>query len=57
MLEVTLLMELSTLLLPRTEKGSSTSSEEHYAQLPDPRECPDDADAWKRTTEWTLSGH
>ena len=24
------------LLLPRTEKGSSTSSEEHYAQLPDP---------------------
>ena len=21
------------------------------------RECPDDADAWKRTTEWTLSGH
>ena len=24
------------LLLPRTEKGSSTSSEEHYANLPDP---------------------
>ena len=24
------------LLVPRTEKGSSTSSEEHYAQLPDP---------------------
>ena len=22
--------------LPRTEKGSSTSSEEHYANLPDP---------------------
>ena len=54
------------LLLPRTEKGSSTSSEEHYAQLPgiqltlmsskSTRECPADADAWKRTTEWTLSG-
>ena len=54
------------LLLPRTEKGSSTSSEEHYANLPDPthydelqehyRECPNDADAWKRTTEWILSG-
>jgi len=24
------------LLLPRTEKGSSTSSEEHYANLPEP---------------------
>ena len=24
------------LLLPRAEKGSSTSSEEHYANLPDP---------------------
>jgi hypothetical protein len=54
------------LLYTDMEKGSRTSSEEHYAKCriqltmmssKNTRECLDDADAWERTTEWTLSGH